>query len=60
MVGDIRYEVSIATLTLAHNPVFVVTKVGGSQPQRATFLVGIAAFYQTLYRGLNRTALVQR
>ena len=42
VVGDVRHEVGVRAVGLAHHAVLVVAVVGGAQPQRAVLLVGLA------------------
>ncbi len=60
VVGDVRHEVGIGAVGLAHHAVLVVAEVGGLQPQRAAFLVGMAGSDQLLHRLLDLAVAVQR
>ena len=42
VIRDIGNEVGIATLAFAHDPVLVVTKVSGAQPECVLLLEGVA------------------
>ena len=43
VIGDVRHEIGERAVGLAHHAVLVVAVVGRAQPQRAVFLVGLAA-----------------
>ena len=60
VVGDIRHEVGIASLALAHHAVFIVAKVSGAKPERVFLIVGMASRAQCGHGVFNRPAVVQR
>src|SRR5690606_15411568 len=55
-----RQEVGVAAVGLAHHPVLVVAEVGGAQPQRAAFLVGVALGDQRTHGFLDLAVGVKR
>ena len=59
VVGDIRHEVGIASLALAHHAVFIVAKVSGAKPERVLLIVGMASRAQCSHGVFNRPAVVQ-
>ncbi len=59
MVGDVRDEVGVAAVGLAHHAVLVVAEVGGAQPQRAVLLVGVAARREGLHHRVHAAVGVQ-
>ena len=60
VVGHVRHEVREGAVGLAHHAVLVVAEVGGLQPQRAAFLVGVAGGDQLVHRLRDQPVLVQR
>eukprot|EP00614_Pseudopedinella_elastica_P036407 CAMPEP_0181286508 /NCGR_PEP_ID=MMETSP1097-20121128/16635_1 /TAXON_ID=35684 /ORGANISM="Pseudopedinella elastica, Strain CCMP716" /LENGTH=69 /DNA_ID=CAMNT_0023390335 /DNA_START=3 /DNA_END=208 /DNA_ORIENTATION=+ len=59
MIGDIRQEVGVTTILLAHDPVLVIAELGGLQPHGAILLVGVAIFLQALDRRFDLAVFVQ-
>ena len=41
VVGDVRHEIRVGAVTLAHDAILVVAEVGRAQPQRSFVLVGL-------------------
>ena len=60
VIGDVRHEVRVRAVGLAHHAVLVVAEVGRAQPQRAAFLVGVAAGDQLAHGLLDLAVGVQR
>ena len=60
VVGHIRYEVGVTTVCFTHYTVFVVTKVGGAQPESPAIFVGVTIFNQGLNGFFNFALGVER
>ena len=60
VVGDVGQEVGVAPFALAHYAVFVIAKVGGAQPHRAIFFIGVAVGDQFFDGGLDLAIFVER
>ena len=59
MIGNVRHEISVSAVALAHHPVLVIAEIGGAQPQRIVLLVGVTAVDQPVDRLLNLAIGVQ-
>ncbi len=53
VIGDVRKEVRIRAVALPHDTILVVAEVGGAQPKRAIFFVGIATRCERAHRGVD-------
>src|SRR5690606_2833748 len=60
VVGHVRYEIGVAAIGFAHHAVFVVTEIGGAQPQRATLFIGVTVGDQALDSVFHFAIAVQR
>ena len=60
VVGDVGQEVGVTPFALAHYAVFVIAKVGGAQPHRAIFFIGVAVGDQLLDSGVDIAFFVKR
>ncbi|MNQ66437.1 hypothetical protein D3C85_809290 [compost metagenome] len=62
VISHVGHEVGVAAFAFAHDAVFVVARAefGRAQPQRAAFLVGVAAGDQGLDRGFHASGRVER
>ncbi|MNS90914.1 hypothetical protein D3C72_1249860 [compost metagenome] len=60
VIRDIRHEIRVGAVRLAHDAVLVVAEVGGAQPQRAILLVGVAGLDQGFDGAVDLAVRVQR
>ena len=59
VVGDIGNKVSVPPFAFSHHSVFIVAKIGTSQPQRPVLLIGMAVRCQSLDGSFNIVPRVQ-
>ena len=60
VIRDIRHEVRVGTIALAHHPVLVIAKTGGLEPQRAFMLMRHAVRTQLLRDRVDLAIGVER
>jgi hypothetical protein len=60
VIGHVRHEIRVGAVGLAHHAVLVVAEIGGAQPQRAAFLVGVAVGDQLAHGLFDLAVGVQR
>ena len=60
VIRDVRHEIRVGAVRLAHDAVLVVAEVGGAQPQRAILLIGVARLDQGVHRAVDLAVRVQR
>ena len=59
VVGDVRYKIGVSAVGFFHHAVFVVTVVGGLEPERAVLLVGFPRLFQFGHRRIDTSGAVQ-
>ena len=59
VVGYVRNKVGVTAVFFAHYAVFVITEIGGAQPQCAAVFVGVAIIDQGFYGGFHFAFAVQ-
>ncbi len=60
VVGDIGHKVGIAPFAFAHHPVFVITEIGGAQPERVLLFKSVASLFQRADGLLDCATLIKR
>ena len=59
MVGNVRHKIGVAAFAFAHDPIFVITKVGCPQPQRVLIFEGMSRLFQRADRLLDGTTFIE-